>query len=452
MAIAKLKPDAEIKPVLELPQVQKETYQGIVADNNNVPHAALVAYIDGMPWTVDYYGQLLGKHNDLREIDPGQNAAFQQYQKTKALELRVASPLQTSYDSENAITTVSGSAHIVHIVPNVNDYFIANAGSREAGLFRVKSVERKVFNRDSVYLIDYDLVTYANDESELCQDLEAKVVRVYRFSKERLTEGLSPVLREEIFALSTDIAKSYQDTIQHYFRKFFNRTQMTLVVPGQSKSIYDTWLVLFIIAIIDSRIAPELRDMKVISTDHERYLDQGSLWQVLLDRQYDNLEFVHQKTQLAPRTHFNRSSWLKGTAYWNMDYYVYPIIEDHDVHVKNDPRPQEYAFASLEGQPIMETLKWKERNTYTDGVITLPLIKSVLVDNYYVLSKAFYEGDTDLSVLEVLVKDYLKYQTIDLVLLAALVKEYKNWPVLEQFYYGPLLILLMKDAVKGFYQ
>lgn len=267
-----------------------------------------------------------------------------------------------------------------------------------------------------------------------------------------MTEGLSPVLREEIFALSTDIAKSYQDTIQHYFRKFFNRTQMTLVVPGQSKSIYDTWLVLFIIAIIDSRIAPELRDMKVISTDHERYLDQGSLWQVLLDRQYDNLEFVHQKTQLAPRTHFNRSSWLKGTAYWNMDYYVYPIIEDHDVHVKNDPRPQEYAFASLEGQPVMETLKWKERNTYTDGVITLPLIKSVLVDNYYVLSKAFYEGDSDLSVLEVLVKDYLKYQTIDLVLLAALVKEYKNWPVLEQFYYGPLLILLMKDAVKGFYQ
>ena len=83
MAIAKLKPDAEIKPVLELPQVQKETYQGIVADNNNVPHAALVAYIDGMPWTVDYYGQLLGKHNDLREIDPGQNAAFHNTRKPK---------------------------------------------------------------------------------------------------------------------------------------------------------------------------------------------------------------------------------------------------------------------------------------------------------------------------------------------------------------------------------
>ena len=192
--------------------------------------------------------------------------------------------------------------------------------------------------------------------------------------------------------------------------------------------------------------------MKVISTDHERYLNQGALWQVLLDRQYENLSLVHQKVQLAPKTHFNRSSWLKGTAYWNMDYYVYPVIEHTETHVKNDPVPQNYGFSSFEGQPEMETLKWKERNLYTDGVLTAPLIKSVLVDDSYVLSKAFYEGESNISILEVLIKDYLKYQTIDLVLLAALVREYKQWPALEQFYYGPLLILLMKDAVKGFYQ
>lgn len=452
MAIAKLNPDVVPNKVLELPSAQKETYLGIVADNNDTATASLVAYLDGMPWSVDYYGQLMGKHNDLRELDPGQNASFQQYQKTTGLELRVGSSLATSYDSETGVTSVTGNAIIIFIVPNVNDYFIADAGSRQAGLFRITSVERKVFNRDSVYEINYTLVAYVDAENPLYVDLEAKVVRQYRFSKERLTEGLSPVLKEEVYALYQDIGKAYKDIVARYFQTFFNRTNMKLVVPGQSRVIYDHWLVDFLTKIMDSLEAPQVRDMCIVSIDHERYLEKGGLFQALLSRDYNDLKRLYQRVTLAPKSHFNASSWIKSALYWGVDFYVYPIIEDSDVFVKSDPVPRHYDFVFYEGTQPMETDAWKQKNTAVLGADILPLIKSVLIDDYYILSREFYEGGVKLSVLEVLIKDYLKCQTIDIGLLAALVNAYPDWPALERFYYGPLLLLLMKESIKGFYR
>jgi hypothetical protein len=112
MAIAKRKPESQPPVKLNLAEVKEETYLGIVNDNDSIATTSLLAYIEGMPWTVQYYAQLIGKHNDLRELDAHQDASFQQYQKIKDLELRVDSALQTSYDNTNALTSVTGSANV----------------------------------------------------------------------------------------------------------------------------------------------------------------------------------------------------------------------------------------------------------------------------------------------------------------------------------------------------
>jgi hypothetical protein len=454
MPIAKLKPDvtAPIPFAPELAAAQKETYLGIVADNNDTPTNSLVAYLDGMPWSVTYYSQLLGKHNDLQELDPGQNAAFQQYQKVIDLQIRVSAALTNSYDSENAITSVSGGATIVQMVPNANDYFIAEAGSRELGLFRIKSVERLSFNRDSAYAVQYDLVCYVRDNEERIADIESKVVRQYVFSMQRLAEGLSPVLREDVHALMTTLSQDYHGLIQQYFKKFFNRTYMTLVVPGQTKLVYDSRMVDFLMQIMESAEVEEMRAMQIISTDHERYLASGSLWSVLLERRYDSLSYVPQKSCLAPKAHFNRSSWLKGPIYTRMDYFVYPVLGESDVLVPGDPTPKQYDFTSMEGPLTIELPERIVGNTYTNGTTTLPFIKSVLIDDFYVLSEVFYANGLTTSVLEILIRDYLKCVTLDMAMLKALVDQYRTWPVLEQFYYGPLLMLLLKTAIQGFYK
>lgn len=454
MPIAKLTPDAVVDKKPVEPIVEKSTYQGIVVDHNDTPVESLVAYLDGMPWTVDYYSQMLGQHSDLHELDVGQTPAMQQYQKLNKLEFRVASALQSSYDTVNAITSVTGSATVIHVVPNVNDYFVADAGGREQGLFRIKSVERRIFNRDSVYLVDYELVSFVRDDEVKYNDIEAKVVREYYFSKDRLVEGLSPVLRKEEYVASFNIAQYYNDTIRRFFGDFFNRSMMLLLVPKQSDdTVYDIYVSQFLSMIMDSQETPELREMKYVSVDHERYMSQGNLWTALMNRSYRDLSHIHQKMILATRYHFNRSSWLKGPVYWNIDQYVYPLIENDELAITG-LNGIAYAGDSIQiaGVPQMETEPYLSKNQYShpDGII--PIIKSVKIDDYYVLSEAFYTGGNNLSVLEILVKDYLKNQTLDLKLLSAIVQSFPDWPALERFYYGPLVLLLLKDSLRGFYK
>ena len=259
MGIAKLKPEADPNLRIHTTEVPRESYKGIVADNSNTPAVTLQAYIDGMPWVVSYFKQLLGEHNDLRPLDTGGHAAAQQYEKYGEMELKVATALTPSYDSETAKSTVTGSAVIPVITPNIHDYFISDAGSRQYGIYRVTNVERRTFNRDSVYLIDYQLVCYASSENDAYIALENRTIRRFRFSKQRLVEGLSPILRLEEFELLSDFHRYYGEIVSEYMRDFFNRTYMTLVVPGQTSPVYDVWMADFLYSLMDPEDHPDVR-------------------------------------------------------------------------------------------------------------------------------------------------------------------------------------------------
>lgn len=453
MAIAKFKPDADPKLHIHATEVPKENYKGIVADNNNIPVVTLQAYIDGMPWVVSYFKQLLGEHNDLRPLDIGGHAAAQQYEKYGELELKVATALTPSYDSETAKSMVTGSAVIPIITPNIHDYFISDAGSRQYGIYRVTNVERRTFNRDSVYLIDYQLVAYASSENDAYIALENRTVRRFRFSKKRLVEGLSPILRLEEFELLSDFHRYYSEIVTEYMRDFFNRSYMTLVVPGQDQPVYDVWLTDFLYSLVDPKDHPDVRNMRVLSLEHDRYLKQGSLWKALSERRYDLLSRVNQKTHLVPREAFHTSTFLKGPVYWALRYYVYPKHPDMSTQVAGYPRPKQGGYLTITNREGgMEHPDQELANYYEVAGAALPITKSVLVDDYYVLSEAFYTSTGTMAVLEILVKDYLKAQTLNFNMLGAVVARYHDWPALERFYYGPLVMLLLKTAVEGLYQ
>lgn len=461
MPIAKLIPDATPVKAPPEPMVEKSTYLGVVADHQDTPVEALVAYLDGLPWTVNYYSQILGLHSDIHEVDTGQTPATQQYQKVNRLELKVDSSLQSSYDAENGLTTVTGSATIIQVVPNINDYFIADAGTRDQGLYRVKNVERRIFNRNSVYLIDYELVCYVRDDEARVSDIESKVIRQYYFDKERIVEGLSPILREEEWNANRTIEHYYHAIIRAYFNKFFNRSLMLLLVPNQgTKTTYDVFLANFLAQIVDTREAPEIQEMKYVSIDHDRYMKQGTLWTALINREISEIEFIHKKMVLAPRSYFNKSSWIKSAIYWNVHQYVYPRLVSDELAVPGlNSTPYETDESNGFEQPEIPFDETAASNLFVRADVTLPLIYPVRNDDYYILSSLFYEEvrsklvvAPSMSVLEILIRDYLKLQTIDLEMLGALLKAYSRWPVMEQFYYGPLLILLMKQSIQGFYQ
>lgn len=454
MAIIGYKPDAVLPIQPNLPKIQSDNYKSIIYDDKNVPLHSLLAYIQGAPWTLDaYFQQVVSKHNDLREIDPGQANIYQQYQKIAGLELRVSSALTSIYDSETSITSISGNALMYPFtIPNISDYFIVNAGDSRKGIFRITDVERKTLNRDSAFYVEYEMVGYVEALPLIYDDLEAKVIRTYHFSKDRLVEGLHPLLKDGDYDNISSLKSIYSDTAEYYFKTFFNRKYMTLMVPGQDVGIYDSFLIDYTLKIVQSFDAYEIRSIRQIPTDNEAYLSQPQFWELMLNKDYPGLATCNQTMGLVQKQLFNNSAFIHGLAFTNIDYIVYPNTPDTSLIVHSSPNAKLIAMEEMvEATNVQGTIADLIDDHYIQVNVSHPLIHKVLIDTYYVLSQNFYNNTAGQSVLEILVKDYLKMQTINLDMLLALCSKFKTWGRLEQFYYGPILLTLVKEADRGTY-
>lgn len=456
MPIAGYKPGTQPQTKPNLPKVVPKTYKtNIVVDSPETPVKSLMAYMEGAPWAVDFFSQVVKEHNDIREIDLASTSVYQQYQRITKFEIRVGSSLTDSYDPATGITTVSGNATMVNVVvPNKLDYFISDTGDNRTGIFRITNVERKTFNLDSVFYIEYDLAGFVDtvDGKKIHDALIEKTIRTYTFSKDRLVENLPPLVREEDSQQVLNLKNAYHGIVRYYFKTFFNKNYMTLVLPGQEVSIYDSYLVNYLLKIVDTFDADEIRKIRISGTDNEKYLNQYQFWEMMLNREYQNIDETNQKMGLVAKTSFIRGSSLHGVAFSNFDYLVYPMEADTSMDVLGDDpmKPQ-----SIES--VVATKNFKNEmlgniaRQYVTSTTTYQLFPDVLADDYYVLTGDFYLNTSNQTVLEILTKDYLKGNTINLDMLYALVNSYHKWSRLEQFYYGPILLTLIKEADRSTY-
>ena len=454
MALANYKPDAQLPTKPNLPKVEPEKYQSIIHDDKKTPIPSLLAYVSGAPWVVNYFSQIVSKHNDLREIDPTQPNVYQQYQKINNLELRVESALTSGYDTDQAITTVTGSAILYpFIVPNISDYFVTDTADNRSTLFRITNVERKTISRNSAFSIEYEIVGYTDDDSSgLYANLQDKVMREYFFHKDRLIEGLQPMLRAEESQQILNLKDYYSDIVTYYFKNFFNRKYMTLVLPGQDYAIYDSFLVNYLMKLIESNDAPEIRYMKTITNDNDPYMSQPQFWSIMLDRDYKGLTYCNRKMKLVTKYMFSLNSFVHGLAFSNVDYIVYPEEQDMSAIVHHEPKARLTALEEiLSTENSLGNVTDVLGKLYSDVSTTYPVINSTIVDDFYVLSENFYSNATDQTLLESLTTNYLKFETIDLTKLSELCNDYRTWGKLEQFYYGPVLLTLIKEANRDSY-
>jgi hypothetical protein len=73
----------------------------------------------------------------------------------------------------------------------------------------------------------------------------------------------------------------------------------------------------------------------------------------------------------------------------------------------------------------------------------------VTVDDYYVLSENFYNATESQSTLEVAVTAYINNNQIDTDQLYNTAKTFHTWGSLEQFYYVPIVMTLIRSVLKG---
>lgn len=326
MAIASYKPDTASPVRVDLPRVEKD-YNSIIIDNKQTPLNTLLTYIQGSHWTVDYYHQITSLDTDVRTSDPTQSSIYQQYNKITGFDLLVDSALSSSQNTDNTLMSVKGSSKVYPvIVPNVGDIFKATLLNGMIGIFTITEVERLSFNKDSVYLIDYNLYKYVNDPND--QDLktiESKVIRTYAFSKDRLINGSMPLLNTDEYTKEKSLKEYGSEIIQYLFRSFFNRDLMTIVIPGQDVFVYDPMLLSFLRKLINNDQAPEIKITQFLNTEGDPYLDQPTVLDAILNQDISMLDYVNKEMKLVDPRYFSLNAYLNSIYYTGVQYIVYPL-------------------------------------------------------------------------------------------------------------------------------
>lgn len=434
-----------------LPTTKPEEYQNVIVEDNTTPLTSLLGYIEGAPWIVIYYSQLVNKNNDLKVIDSGLTSIQQPYSKIIGFEFRVSQDLQSQTDPDSKITTLTGAALIYPvIVPNEGDVFIASIPGGFEGLFNISNVNRKTYNLDSVYEIEYVLIERLDRDSPMYKDAEAKVLRTYYYHKERLVDGVNPNVTTTEHEDILQLTDTYRTMVKYYFKTFFNHQFKTLIIPGQSFNAYDHYVVSYISKIVDGFDAPEAAYVKILPTEGDSFMAETQFWDVMLSRNIEELDYCNKEMGLADTIQFNLVPSFKGLRYCGLSYIVYPKAPDDTVFGEKVEMKKITDTVSLAKTKAHKSITGNLDNTYTTVNGAINIIDGVLDTPTYVFSDDFYtRTGTTLSLLESLTLDYLKGNPINISQLAVVCSKYMKWERLDQFYLIPILITLIKATVKG---
>ena len=218
MPIATYKPTIKDAPPT-LPKTIPDVMKPIAIDDKKLPLSSLYSYVNGAPWSVVYYHQVVSEHTDLKHHDINQPEVYQQYTKIMDFELRVINALtHTALDETTAPQLEGSSAVYGMLIPNIGDVFIAPAGFDNEGMYRVTNVERKSIGRDVLYGIDYSYITHITRTDARYLDLESKVINIYYFSKERLYNDQTPYLTIDQFRDTRDAKYIYRTLLDAYLK------------------------------------------------------------------------------------------------------------------------------------------------------------------------------------------------------------------------------------------
>lgn len=432
MAIARVGIDATSIIKTTKPVIAKPVVESIVNDNKEIPLSSLIQYISGATWTVSYYQQVVTKHTELRSQDTGQSPIYQQYTKILQLELKVESGLQTSQNTDTSEMSVTGSSLVrPYIVPNVGDMFIAEVGDGRDAIFNIFEVERKSFSNEAVYLINYNLIDYKDRAIDRYNDLEIKTLRTYHYVSDFVAVNQNPLLTQQEFTNKISLDTSYEYLVTSYLDLFYSTEMNTLLVPEQETLIYDKYVTEYLASILDSRDDQRVQHIVRFNTDNEDYLDQKQFYDILKLRDTSYMPKMNRKMALVETRYFNKNPVLNGIRFTGIKYIVYPNTLADDFKIRGFKPPK--------------SVSSKRLTVLTSDSTRIPVIDPT---GFYVLSEAFYNDTDNKSDLEILTKNYLTGKDIYKDKLLDLINEWSTWSEIEQFYFTPILLTLIKAVTR----
>lgn len=463
MPIVNVPPNPPTQP--ELPQqinakLADADQRNALVDAKITPYAALLTHIEGSNWYVDYYSQVLGGDDEVMAYQPGQLAIYQQYLLIQGYELKLQGSLSTSDDSTTSVMTLTGTATLYpYLKPNVGDAFIADIGDGLAGQFTVDSVTKKTILKETCFEINFTLVRYATDD--LIAAINQKVVKRTHFKRDYLVYGQNPIITTETLQAADKMALLEREFTTYWLSQYYSVEYRTLLVPGQTRGTYDPFVMKAMMSITDASAFPLLKKVRALNCDGLDRMRRTDLYTALLSLDRVRLQECFQSAFLAPVTVFSGHPYFDGVRYSGLGYVVVPADNGSpvDTDYVSQPLLTGMPYETTPGVNITTlsadfTAKLLARLQGGDEPLiagspylstSIPVIHPIQDLNAYVLTSAFYnDSATGKSKLEILVDDYLANNAVNKTVLYTFFDCAKSWGRLEQFYYLPILLMILK--------
>lgn len=441
-----------------IPKIFSPELQSTVVDTKQQPLMSLLQYVEGAPWKLNFYSQILARDSEPRGQDVNQSAIYQSYKKINDMEVRVTDALTWSQAEQTAMGTVVGTALINgYVIPNVGDMFCADVGDGREGVFQITSSERRSHLKGAVYLVNYMLMYFSSDAVVRRKDLEAKVTQVFFWHRDFLLRGQNPIVQKDTHHAVEALGMAYYEMIQNYFGWFYSREFNTLLVPGQEGiRVYDHFVTTMLLGMLESRDDPAIPFIKRLNVDDSNDLRKPQLFAAILRRDKSLLRLSNRSMGLASTRSFAYNPSAAGIRYVGVHYVVYP----NSIQASADDWLNKLDWGKYTGFATMadggSTTPGGNLNQilYADeleyAALTRRMLKPVNMERGYVLSDDFYDNTPMQSVLELMVRQYLNQEPIDERVLQTLVSTYTNWGSLERFYYIPLCLALIKSTIHNY--
>lgn len=451
MAIAKLKPESQSPLVTTTPDTIQEPYKSTFTAL--VPESrikSLLKYVEGYPWTVNYYGQVLNENNTLNHFDPGLSNMAQSYYEIKDAIIQVSSPLSSSYDQESGTVKASGSAIVPFgVKPNVGDVFIARVDNAEDAIFVINSVDRKTHRKDSLYEVNYELYAYVSDNLEFATTLEARVQDSYYFNKDSNYYNRDLLIKPSTKEAMDRLKEFGLEAKRYYLDTFIQKNTSSLNIPGVDSSIYDPLLANFVFKTMEIEHFPNGKfhqhTLSPVDLDRSSILDNMLNLTLPHPRQSESRYGFVSALSLPMRTR------LGSLAFTGAQYVLYPIEPNRD-HLSPERTlyPESYLGSVKTDRNYTDQRFPIQLTSNNSGVYSKDTLHELFVNDSYIVSEHFYayladqsKGDA-ISYIELLIYRFLSREAIAKEDLLVAVAQWKDWSLLHQVYLLPIMLAIIR--------
>lgn len=455
MGIVRLQPDANIPAETTLPQAIEEPHKSIFTAL--VPESRIVSllkYVEGYPWTVNYYGQIINRNNTLENFDPNVPNLTQPYYEVKGLILQVSSPLSSSYDQSTGITTVTGSALTPYgLIPNVGDVFIATIDSGEDAIFLINSVARKTFRKDTIYEVSYNLIAYTSENEQLITTLKSRIQQTYYFNKDTNFFNRDILIKPSVKEAIDRLKELLKETQEYYFSTFAQKEAGTIYIPGLENKLYDPLLLNFISRIVDYNQLANVPFFKHNYSEN-RYINQKSILDLLFLRNMSLINSINKKYVFVSSSILPNRARLGTAFHTGASYILFPkepnTQTDITSLVYSTSRPRFIEEVKSTRNYFLPNITINV-TTNNNNVISKPLLHSLFVNDSYIVSENFYNYVNDktlfnqISYIELLIYKHINKEAIAKEDLVLAIERYNEFSLLHNLYLLPVLWLIIKS-------